>query len=88
LWSAALVFAARRFREEVGKTLRDDRRLVQAHHTVRLTKWSALQGRVEPPIRFGHIPTAHAPWGFAAALLLMMLSSVVPYLWFRQKGWS
>lgn len=38
-------------------------------------------------MNFDHIPYAHTPWGFGAALGLMVASSVVPYLWFRKKGW-
>ncbi|MEO6368981.1 MAG: magnesium transporter CorA family protein [Steroidobacteraceae bacterium] len=38
-------------------------------------------------MNFEHIPTTHEPWGFWAALVLMLLSSVIPYLWFRQRGW-
>ena len=38
-------------------------------------------------MNFSHIPTLQEPWGFWAALGLMVLSSVVPFLWFRRKGW-
>jgi magnesium transporter len=38
-------------------------------------------------MNFAHIPALQAPWGFWAALGLMVVSSVVPYLWFRGKGW-
>jgi magnesium transporter len=38
-------------------------------------------------MNFEHIPTLQAPYGFWAALVLMALSSVIPYLWFRQRGW-
>jgi magnesium transporter len=38
-------------------------------------------------MNFAHIPTLQEPWGFWAALALMVLSSVLPYLWFRQRGW-
>jgi magnesium transporter len=38
-------------------------------------------------MNFAHIPALQAPWGFWAALGLMVASSVVPYLWFRGKGW-
>jgi magnesium transporter len=38
-------------------------------------------------MNFEHIPTTHANWGFGAALLLMVLSSVIPYLIFRRRGW-
>jgi magnesium transporter len=38
-------------------------------------------------MNFDIIPTAHASWGFWGALVLMALSSVFPYLWFRHRGW-
>ncbi len=38
-------------------------------------------------MNFAHLPTAAAPWGFAAALGLMLVSSVTPYLIFRWRGW-
>jgi magnesium transporter len=38
-------------------------------------------------MNFEHIPTLHEPWGFWVALAVMVASSVLPYLWFRGKGW-
>jgi magnesium transporter len=38
-------------------------------------------------MNFTHIPAAAQPWGFWGALGLMVISSVLPYLWFRRKGW-
>ncbi len=38
-------------------------------------------------MNFSHLPGTQEPWGFWAALSLMVASSVGPYLWFRQKGW-
>ena len=38
-------------------------------------------------MNFELIPTAHQPWGFAGALLLMALSSVIPWLYFKHRGW-
>jgi magnesium transporter len=38
-------------------------------------------------MNFEYIPTTHETWGFAAALVLMVLSAVLPFLWFKQKGW-
>jgi magnesium transporter len=38
-------------------------------------------------MNFSHIPTSQNPAGFWIALGLMVLSSVLPYLWFRRKGW-
>lgn len=38
-------------------------------------------------MNFERIPTLHQPWGFGAALGVMVLSSVLPYLFFRRRGW-
>jgi magnesium transporter len=38
-------------------------------------------------MNFDRIPTAHAPWGFGAALALMAISAIVPLLIFRRRGW-
>ncbi len=38
-------------------------------------------------MNFAHIPALQEPAGFWAALLAMGASSVLPYLWFRRKGW-
>ena len=38
-------------------------------------------------MNFDLIPTAHEPWGFAAAVVLMGLSAVIPYLIFKHRGW-
>jgi magnesium transporter len=38
-------------------------------------------------MNFTHIPTLQHPAGFWGALAAMVVSSVLPYLWFRRKGW-
>lgn len=38
-------------------------------------------------MNFEHIPWLHDPWGWYAALGLMAASALVPYLWFKRKGW-
>jgi magnesium transporter len=38
-------------------------------------------------MNFDKIPTAHEPWGFAAALVLMILSAIIPSLVFKMRGW-
>jgi magnesium transporter len=38
-------------------------------------------------MNFAHIPALQQPWGFWGALGLMVISSVLPYMWFRGKGW-
>jgi magnesium transporter len=38
-------------------------------------------------MNFDQIPWAHEPWGFAAALGLMVGSALFPYLVFKRRGW-
>ena len=38
-------------------------------------------------MNFEHIPGAHEPWGFWAALGVMLVSAIAPFLYFKQKGW-
>lgn len=38
-------------------------------------------------MNFDHMPELHWRWGYPAALIAMVLSGVVPFLWFRKKGW-
>ena len=38
-------------------------------------------------MNFDVIPTAHANWGFASALGLMVVSAIVPFLIFKWRGW-
>jgi magnesium transporter len=38
-------------------------------------------------MNFQHIPGATEPWGFWAALGLMLASAIGPFLWFKRKGW-
>ncbi len=38
-------------------------------------------------MNFQHIPGAQEPWGFGAALGLMLVSAIGPFLYFKRKGW-
>jgi len=38
-------------------------------------------------MNFSYIPWLHAPWGVWAALGLMVVSALVPWVYFRSKGW-
>ena len=38
-------------------------------------------------MNFGNIPWLHEPWGWEAALVMMAASALLPYLWFKRKGW-
>jgi len=33
------------------------------------------------------MPELHWAFGYPFALVLMVLSAIVPYLWFKRKGW-
>jgi len=38
-------------------------------------------------MNFEHMPELSWTWGYPLALLLMVLSAVLPYVWFKRKGW-
>lgn len=38
-------------------------------------------------MNFERIPTLEQPWGFAAALVLMVFSAIVPWLFFKHRRW-
>ena len=38
-------------------------------------------------MNFHHMPELEQIWGYPLALCAMVISSVVPYLYFRRKGW-
>jgi magnesium transporter len=38
-------------------------------------------------MNFGNIPWLHEPWGVWAALAMMVVSAVIPLVYFRRKGW-
>ena len=38
-------------------------------------------------INFADMPELAEPWGYPAALGAMLVSAVVPYLWFKWRGW-
>jgi magnesium transporter len=38
-------------------------------------------------MNFDRIPSAHADWGFWAALAMMALSAIIPFAYFKQRGW-
>jgi len=38
-------------------------------------------------MNFKHLPELEWEWGYPLALLLMVLSAVLPYLWFKRRGW-
>lgn len=38
-------------------------------------------------MNFQHMPELSQPWAYPAALAVMAVSAIGPYLWFRKKGW-
>jgi magnesium transporter len=38
-------------------------------------------------MNFHHMPELDKPWGYPMALAAMVASAVVPYIYFRRKGW-
>ncbi len=38
-------------------------------------------------MNFDHMPELHWVLGYPFALVLMVLSAILPYLWFKKKGW-
>jgi magnesium transporter len=38
-------------------------------------------------MNFRHMPELDLPWGYPLALALMLISGLIPYLYFRKKGW-
>ena len=38
-------------------------------------------------MNFEHIPWLHEPWGWYGALGMMAASAILPFLWFKRKGW-
>ena len=38
-------------------------------------------------MNFEHMPELGWAYGYPFALLMMLLSAILPYLWFKQKGW-
>ncbi len=38
-------------------------------------------------MNFKHLPELDWVWGYPFAIILMILSAVLPYLWFKRRGW-
>jgi len=38
-------------------------------------------------MNFANVPSLHEPWGVWAALTLMVVSAVIPLVYFKRKGW-
>ena len=38
-------------------------------------------------MNFHHMPELDKAWGYPVALVAMVISAVLPYIYFRRKGW-
>ena len=38
-------------------------------------------------MNFNHMPELNWALGYPMALLLMVVTAIVPYLWFKREGW-
>jgi magnesium transporter len=38
-------------------------------------------------MNFAHMPELAQPWGYPVALAAMLISAIVPWLWFKRSGW-
>ena len=38
-------------------------------------------------MNFEYMPELKQPWGYPAALLLMVVSAILPYAYFKRRGW-
>jgi magnesium transporter len=38
-------------------------------------------------MNFQHMPELDKPWGYPFAIVMMLLSALIPYIYFRRKGW-
>jgi magnesium transporter len=38
-------------------------------------------------MNFRFMPELDQPWAYPLSLLVMVLSAVGPYLWFKRRGW-
>ncbi|NFV80783.1 magnesium transporter CorA family protein [Magnetospirillum aberrantis] len=66
---------------------------IQQNHIIKL--FSVMAVLLMPPtlvasiygMNFRHMPELDHPWGYPAALLLMLVAALVPYWLFKRKGW-
>jgi len=38
-------------------------------------------------MNFHHMPELNSDWGYPIAWVVMLVSAIVPYVWFKRKGW-
>jgi magnesium transporter len=38
-------------------------------------------------LNFKYMPSLASPWGYPLSVVLMLGSAIVPYLWFKRRGW-
>lgn len=66
---------------------------IQQNHIIKL--FSVMAVLLMPPtlvasiygMNFHHMPELDQPWGYPAALLLMLVAALVPFWLFKRKGW-
>ncbi len=66
---------------------------IQQNHIIKL--FSVMAVLLMPPtlvasiygMNFHHMPELDQPWGYPAALLIMLVAAIVPYWLFKRKGW-
>lgn len=66
---------------------------IQQNHIIKL--FSVMAVLLMPPtlvasiygMNFHHMPELDQPWGYPAALALMVVAALLPYWLFKRKGW-
>jgi len=38
-------------------------------------------------MNFKHMPELDWPWGYPLAICMMIVSSILPFVYFKRKGW-
>ena len=69
--------------------------LIQTEQNQIIKLFSVMAVMLMPPtlvasvygMNFKHMPELDWPWGYPAAVVLMVVSAIIPYVYFRRKGW-
>jgi magnesium transporter len=38
-------------------------------------------------MNFAHMPELDEVWGYPVAIIVMIISAILPYLYFKRRGW-
>ena len=38
-------------------------------------------------MNFANMPDLHSPIGYPIALMVIVISGILPYVWFKRRGW-